>query len=482
MKGKACFHANRAPLVVTPRPSSRETAIGYALRLAEANGYASPAVFLPDEESFAEARVLRGGRAAALARLALLDEKTASRLEIGGTGHVYRLLGHVVHATDVSIYHHRICPTCIANDGIYDASWHLRLVTHCPVHRSKLVGSCSQCGRGLCINRRGPGRCKCGAVVEVPADEEQCSSDTAALLQAIRSRLFDNEKSAPFPDKLAVLQDVGLPSLLTLLRKLHRYVKGEWLDCRRIVCRDDNAAFGVISRAFQSWDQGVQEFNCILRGATQRDDIDPSPRGYPWYFRGECSLALLGDLDFIGKAIVRDADNGGRFGRSRSDLDRFDDLGEWIDSDRIIEVTCCDVERVAQLIDLKLVRRAAKAMGGRPGRRRYLVLKEEIEALRPSMFEGVHFEEAAKMTGMQVPLFKTLARSSVYRVKHVAATGGPLAKEDVSEFATRLERLGDVRLSSKGCMTLRSVLQIKTPYQVNFSAVIGRALKASEVT
>lgn len=272
MKEEVRLHIGRAPLVATPRPSPRETAIGYVLRLTEANGYAGPAIFLPDEESLAEARVLRGGRADALARLALVDETTASRLEIGGAGHTYRLLGHTVHATDVSIYHHRICPSCIAIDGIYDASWHLRLVTHCPVHRCRLVGSCSQCGRGLCINRQGPGRCKCGAVLEAPADEEQCSSDTAMLLQAVRSRLLDDEISAPFPDRLAVLQDVGLPSLLTLLRRLHRYVRGEWLDCQRLVCRDDDAALSVISRAFQSWDQGIQEFNRILRGgsATRR--------------------------------------------------------------------------------------------------------------------------------------------------------------------------------------------------------------------
>lgn len=476
MKEDVRLHANRAPLVVTPRPSSRETAIGYALRLAEANGYTSPAIFLPDEESFAEARVWRGGRADALARLACLDEAAAKRLEIGGTGHAYRLLGHAIRAADVSIYHHRICPTCIANDGIYDASWHLRLITHCPIHRDRLTSTCSQCGHGLRISRRGPGRCRCGAIVEAPSDPDRCSSDTGRLFRAIRSRLLDNKRIAPFPKQLAVLEPVNLPSLLTLLWRLHRYVRGEWLDCKRVTYRNDDAALGVISRAFRSWNEGVGTFNQIIMGRVQ-GDTTPSPRGYRWYFAGAPSLALLGDLDFIGRAIAKSADDGGRFGRSRSDLDRFDDMGKWIERDRVSEVTCCDVDRVMQLIDLKLVHRAAKKA---VGRRLYVVLKSEIEALRPSRFDGMSFEEGAETTGMQAPLFKRLARSSVYQVKHVPAAGGPLAKEDVEEFAARLEALGDKRLSSVGALTLRQVLRIKAPYQLNYSAAIGRLIKASE--
>ncbi len=475
MKEDVRLHANRAPLVVTPRPSSRETAIGYALRLTEANGYTSPAIFLPDEESFAEARVWRGGRADALARLACLDEAAARRLEIGGTGHAYRLLGHAIRAADVSIYHHRICPTCIANDGIYDASWHLRLITHCPIHRDRLTSTCSRCGHGLRINRQGPGRCKCGAVVEASPDVDRCSSDTAGLFQAIRSRLLNDERVAPFPKHFAVLEGVGLPSFLTLLWRLRKYTRGEWLDCKRVTYQDDDAALEVISRAFQSWDQGIRVFNSILMDTENRDDIDPSPRGYRWYFKGAPSLALIADLDFIGQAIAKDADNGGRFGRSRSDLDRFDDLGEWIDSDRISEVASCDVERIAQLIDLKLVRRTVKKVVGCS---RHIVLKSEIEALRLSSFEGMHFEEAAKITGMQVPLFKRLARSSAYQVKHVAATGGPLAREDVEEFAMRLDKLGDMPLSPRGTLTLRRAVEIKAPYQINYSAMIGRLMKS----
>lgn len=132
-------------------------------------------------------------------------------------------------------------------------------------------------------------------------------------------------------------------------------------------------------------------------------------------------------------------------------------------------------ERVAQLVEMKLLRRCAKKVSKR---RHYFVLKSEIEALRPSLHDGIDFAEAALITGMQAPLFKRLARSSLYKVRYVAASGGPLAREDVHEFSALLEKFADVRLSPKSALTLRRVLQIKGSHQLNYSAVINRALKA----
>ena len=66
------------PLVATPVPDRRETAIGYVLRLAQTNGYHSPSVFLPKgSESHASAR---GGSVKTLQTLTGMSIEQAERL------------------------------------------------------------------------------------------------------------------------------------------------------------------------------------------------------------------------------------------------------------------------------------------------------------------------------------------------------------------------------------------------------------------
>lgn len=46
--GQSLVRKNNGRLVRTPPPHARESLLGYALRLSEANGYSTPGYFLPD--------------------------------------------------------------------------------------------------------------------------------------------------------------------------------------------------------------------------------------------------------------------------------------------------------------------------------------------------------------------------------------------------------------------------------------------------
>lgn len=461
------------PLVITPRPDSRESAVGYTLRLTETNGYTSPSVFLP---AISEVGV-RGAHAHALSQVAALDPPTAQRLEVRSQGHSHVLMGHQVSSQDVNFHHHKICPICIAVDGIYDASWHLRVVKYCPIHRIRLIGTCGSCGKGLGILRPGPGRCRCGAVVIVQDTERSaCTQAVTDLLQTVRHRLFDDPSLASCPEPLRVFEEVGLPSLLALIYRLRKFVQGQWRpDTRRVVHQEEDRALEVVAEALQCWHQGIAVVQSILTGIPS----SKATRGFPWYFEGTPFLTRMPDLDFVGAAIARGADDGGPVGRSRSDLDWLAHEGEWIDRDAAVGLTPCDGQRVSQLISMKLVRRRMKMDGRRPC---HVVYREEIAALRPSASWGLDTEAAARITGMQSPLFMRLARSPIYQVRHVASAGGPFAAEDVDVFAAKLRQLSDLALPKFPGTTLGRVLQSKAANQLNYSGAIVRAVQMAEST
>src|SRR3990167_3258754 len=122
------------PLVVTPLPDPREAAIGYALRLCDANSYDSPTMFLGGIGLDLTRQAL-GGTAPVLSALTVKDDSTYERIAIRkAENHSYYLKGQRLSGRHVSFHHHKICPICVHADGIHDASWHLSLLTHCPVH------------------------------------------------------------------------------------------------------------------------------------------------------------------------------------------------------------------------------------------------------------------------------------------------------------------------------------------------------------
>ncbi|MGN8134614.1 TniQ family protein [Paraburkholderia sp. 22099] len=145
-------------LLVRPAPIDSESATGYLLRLAEANGYNS----LLDLDL--------------LVSNGLKLEEMANLSALLGTTRLDKLRGAVTRFRNLKMTdpgglgqqywngrRPRYCPVCLADNSYWRALWDITLVTACPFHAVELCDSCSSCNRPLSWKRARLAVCDCGA-------------------------------------------------------------------------------------------------------------------------------------------------------------------------------------------------------------------------------------------------------------------------------------------------------------------------------
>ncbi len=148
------------PVSVTPRPG--ESIESWLEHLADANGLTTAQLLGATGRGRAGNRYLTLApspatitRLAALARVDERDVYAATLAAFDGTAldltgldpddrHSYRQVAArgwaPAHGT-------QICPTCLAEDGVWRSAWRLLIVTSCSQHRSLLVARCPSCRR-----------------------------------------------------------------------------------------------------------------------------------------------------------------------------------------------------------------------------------------------------------------------------------------------------------------------------------------------
>lgn len=148
------------PIAMPPRPG--ESIESWLEHLADANGLTTAQLLAETGPGRAGHRYLTLAPSpetvARLARLARVDEQDvygATLARFDGTAldltgldpdnrHSYRQVAArgwaPAHGT-------QICPTCLAEDGLWRSAWRLRIVTTCTRHRSLLVARCPSCRR-----------------------------------------------------------------------------------------------------------------------------------------------------------------------------------------------------------------------------------------------------------------------------------------------------------------------------------------------
>ena len=134
----------------------------------------------------------------------------------------YRILGHPVALYELGgMNDASLCPECVRSAGFIEAHWDLKLMTGCPVHRTRLLSGCPKCHLGLRWLRPGQLECNCGGMltrVEGPILPE----DEAELLDIIRRKVLgipvSQESSTGIP--IAQLSGLSLKGLLSLMRTL----------------------------------------------------------------------------------------------------------------------------------------------------------------------------------------------------------------------------------------------------------------------
>lgn len=161
--GQPLLHKDSRRLVRTPLPHARESLLGYALRLAEVNGYPTPGYFLSTGEqqfTISRRRLVEELRVAAGLDDAQVDKLGNSSVE--DDAQYGRLLGQRVSLYDLSLRHPKICAQCISENGHAEALWDLAWVSACPAHGCRLINRCPKCSAVLTWSRSGLLKCRNG--------------------------------------------------------------------------------------------------------------------------------------------------------------------------------------------------------------------------------------------------------------------------------------------------------------------------------
>jgi len=450
------------PLVVTPLPDPREAAIGYALRLCDANSYDSPTMFLGGIGLDLTRQAL-GGTASILSALTVKDESTYGQIAIRkGEDHSYYLKEQRLSGRHVSFHHHKICPICIHADGIHDASWHLSLITHCPVHRAPLVNECLRCGAGYRMNRPATDRCKCGAPVSEHPSAPPCSIEVATLFATMRGKLFNDTCIATAPRELSAFEGTSLNEFLNLINAMHKFVVQH---CRglgedKLLTREQRAMH-VVATALLQLEQGVDVFHGKLRGRPVAPDEYVPAAAFRWFKVHHARLIKTAGLSFLAGRIDAFLAARRKF-RPKSETQRgprspetalrreealrgseaFD--RKWVLADKAGSLTDCDDDYVRWAARLKLFT-WAKGIGNR-----MVLAREEVLRLRPSAFVGLQPEEAAMAAGIPVQLFNRLSRSKIHIAEFIPSEGGPHAKEDVVRLSEAIRNAHPVVIEGMG--------------------------------
>ena len=213
-------------LVRHPPPYPTESLFGYVLRLAEENGYRtlSPILaLLGNAKCQLQTRRLPLRELARVAHRGLWELERIS-YDCSGSRQ-YRILGHPVALYELGgMNDASLCPECVRSAGFIEAHWDLKLMTGCPVHRTRLLSGCPKCHLGLRWLRPGQLECNCGGMltrVEGPILPE----DEAELLDIVRRKVLGipvpQESSTGIP--IAQLSGLSLKGLLSLMRTLAKF-------------------------------------------------------------------------------------------------------------------------------------------------------------------------------------------------------------------------------------------------------------------
>lgn len=475
-----------ATLVVTPPVDPRESAIGYALRLCEANGYSSPNIFLSQLRLTSYCNPILGGSKEALTALTLMSASAAERLAIRRPADKsYYLLGQRMRLQELSLTHHRVCPICIDTDGVYDASWHLSLITYCPIHGIPLASSCQDCGASFGMNRAGPGLCKCSTPIRCVAELPRCSDVTASLFQALREKLFCDPSIAQAPSAFSIFYAVSLPSFLGLIRRMCKFIRDHHPSCiDESIGAPSIEALAVAAEALQHFSNGLEWIHRVLGDREISQEL-VTAAAFSWFKGSHLERSNAPELSFVGQAIcdlTREPCSAVpvRLGLSRylarlrspfpPDSEEFHK--QWVRTNDVSNLTGCDPLNLSRAIRLKLI------SWRRGVRHQMAVSRAEIARLKPSSYIGLEIKDAAVAAGLPDLLFKRLSRSRIYIAQYIPHTGGPYSREDVLRLRDLIKTSHDHRLGET-TETVGSLLSRTTKSMLNSTRLLVNTLEGA---
>ena len=431
------------PLLVRhPAPFPTESLVGYVLRLAEENGYASPwSVY--SLAGLKQSEIRTSGFK--LEKLAAIINRPASELEsIGYSAPLNqprwaRLLGHSLVPTDLNIVNPGLCPRCVAEKGFIEAHWHLTLMVGCPVHECMTASCCPKCGKRLRLFRRGFLECGCGGNL-MDCTLPPLPKADAALLDILRRKVLglpandENPLSLPRNQLMAM----NLRSMLLVVRTLgrHRLIA----DGSRNL-EDERQLLSASARVLLDW---PKNFIALLKDIGER--LQLSGKGgvrkqfepiYGALFKNR-AINPREQTDFLRVAFLEFAENHWDRGyvdpkllkQARGKVtSRFITKSEFAAQVGIHVLTASRI-----LKDQKIPSRRVQC--GKSER----ILVDLSSNVIPRTCPGKIYRErdAAKRMGLSVGVLRALKNSGIFEFNHLLQTKGGYHELDIDAFTKRL--------------------------------------------
>jgi TniQ len=210
-KGEVFFQSRR--LVARSSPEADESLYGWAVRLADANGYANARVILSLAMASAES-----SRDPLRDRLAYLVDGSPDHF---GKNVPLRVNAKCLELGLGQLYFDsrpKICPACLADRAILKWTWNLRNWAYCPQHFCKLIQTCQFCHHPLrrgrhrvthCGNRFCTGNLSTCSADPIPRD----ITNIVVMLGDVAS----GQRGRSFPDLPESFNNTSLRDLIHLI-------------------------------------------------------------------------------------------------------------------------------------------------------------------------------------------------------------------------------------------------------------------------
>jgi hypothetical protein len=291
-------HAEAPPgrLIVRSPPVAGESALGWALRLAEANGYPNH-TFVTGTPGHARgahlALCLSERHIAHIAVLAGCAERDVECLGTVSLGErKVRFPGDrvtLVHM--VNRVHPRVCPACLRDSKVLRAAWDLELWIGCPKHGCLMLDRCPNCEQPLFWGRRCLDRC-CDRYPFAEANTPALSR-TAKDLMCAFAPVLGEPAPAPSATIAALTRGMSLREVSTLIKHLgllarHRGEVPSHEFARRLPFAEATAVVEEAARVLAGWPSAFHELIDAIavrnespaRPVTFRDALQPVLRSF----------------------------------------------------------------------------------------------------------------------------------------------------------------------------------------------------------
>lgn len=437
-------------------PEPDESCMGWALRTARANYLPSP------WHLFRHAGLAQSNMSVLQFSAARLSASTGTSFErlkplecSEGSERAARVQfrGHSLRRTLIRNRVPQICPMCLAQRPIAVATWDLRPVVACPLHRVKLLSRCQECQQRYSWLRPDVDTCRCGAKLSSALPER--ASDGAVIASAALEVALARDPAAWRVEEeidaglLAAWASIPLSQLAHALFVLARLAGG--FEVKVPAC-DHYSAMDAAGAVLARWPSGLYQALDVYT-AREAETSGRSPRrqgsvspvdianSVAHQHRAWCRRWGGGQRDFLSDHMLQYlAERAPAAANDPRRAQRLADAGvvpQWFALGQA-------AKRIAvhphTLKDMVADGRVESRVDRRGGAGKVLVHTSSLEP-RLGQCKPVGIREANRRTGLPVSVLKGLHAAGDLRSSRQMLYGQCLLDQDLSALVRRWEGL-----------------------------------------